>query len=115
MALQKSYDHESGINLPNAYHKVSNVSYDNADSGLINFSVSIYADSSARLNGNPSVTRFSYGSNTITGNVDSSSFEQYFSISAMDATNANIVKNVYEYMKTQSDINGVDYTDSTDV
>lgn len=113
MALKKEITTASGVNLPDAYHRVGDldirrtVDSDGTAVGAASIHVHIYKDSSARTDGLPWVDQFYF--------KVTSDFTSYYGTEVLDGTNVNPVSQTYAYMKTQSDLHGIDYTDSTDV
>ena len=74
--------------------------------------IQIFKDSTARSDGLKPVAEFSF---SVQDRKDSTAFTEFFSTDTLDSTNVNIVEQTYNYMKTQSDLAGIDYTDGTDV
>ena len=63
MALELSYETDYGINLESAYAKITDVSVDNADNdeGVeVNFHVRIYTSESAKEDGKPAISGYSF-------------------------------------------------------
>lgn len=125
MALKKAFEMGGGVILSNAYHRISNaglqrpVPVDGTCYDLVAMKVDIYRDVEARNQGLSPVRSYHHSAYC---NKDSSSnpeFCQFFDYSALDGTNVNLIGQSYGYLKTQSDVNGmdvnIDYTDSTDV
>ena len=118
MAIQKSYMSKGGVELSEAYHKIDQASITRSvgNGGTANFSfsgnVNIYRDSTARTQGLSPVVNFSFA---VTDVGDSTDFTDHFSTGILDSTNVNIVNQAYVYMKSQSSLFGIDYTDGTDV
>jgi hypothetical protein len=124
MALQKPYELESGIVLSEAYHRVRNASLDRpvehsgdgTNYDRVTMQMEIFRDSTARQNNNKAAKFYVYD---VFAAQDQTGFETYFGMSQLDGTNTNLVGQCYSYLKTKTDVNGMDvsinYTDSTDV
>lgn len=113
MAIQKSFTHESGVVLASAYHRVLSAhvmhvtDIEGNPEDVVNVEVGIYKDAEARDNEKSVVSNFHFGVRDVYPNSD---FTTFFAVSVLNAENVNILKQCYEYMKTQSDLNGIDYT-----
>lgn len=113
MALEKSITSPHGILCPNAYHKVqaSTLYKPAANSGgfvyKVQNAVAVFYDSTARENNNQPVFEYWF-------DVEETDCSSYYSFDNLDGTNQNQFSQTYDYMKTQSDLAGIDYTDSTD-
>lgn len=125
MALLKSYDMPNGVALPTAYHRVKDadiqrvVGSDGSDENSMSAWIDIFKDEDSRESGLQPVISFKF--ELLATNPD---FDTFFDMSVLDGTNVNSVRQCYEYLKTQTDINGVEYnsdavhinyTDSTDI
>lgn len=114
MALQKAYTHSSGAEFPEAYHRVflADLVRRIGSGGTIieefTGAVDIFKDSTARDEGKQPVRSFQFG-------MSGSDYATWFETTILDQTNINTIERTYEYMKTQSDLQGINYTDSTSV
>lgn len=114
MALQKNYTTSSGIELSEAYHRIMKTDLirvvsvggsvlDEADGVM-----QIWKDSTARSEGLSPIQSFQFS-------INASDYNTFFGTDVLDQTNVNSVAQMYGWVKTQTDLNGIDYTDSTDV
>jgi hypothetical protein len=115
MAIQHSYTTGSGIVLSDAYHRVlkTDLTRQVGDAGVVTDSaegiVQIWKDATSRDQGLSPVQGFQL---SVTGG----DYTSFFGTDILDQTNVNSVAQMYDWMKTQTNLNGIDYThDSTDV
>ena len=96
MAIQKSYTSAHGVTVSSAYHRVKDIECKKENDGIFycETEVHIYNSASDKDKLRLGVARFVFH---------------------LDVGNSalNPVKQAYVYLKTQSDINGVDYTTGT--
>jgi hypothetical protein len=109
MALQKSIDLMNGINLPEAYIKISSIEYNNADTLSVRLSVDIFKDQDSRNSKKPEVVKYDY---TISGD----NFTTYFSLNVLSQDGKNILQQGYEYLKSIDFYkDAIDITDDKEV
>ncbi len=102
MGLQKNITLDNGINLPNAYMKISSCNYINGYHCVV--SVNIYKDKTARVDNKSEVIKFKHSCSKI------EEFEEYFSYTVLNQESINIISQSYLWLKTLSF-----YSDSIDV
>lgn len=113
MAIQKAYTHESGVVLASAYHRiltagiVHGLNVVGEPEDYVDVRVGIYKDSQARGDGNAPIAELNFGVKNVYPTTD---FDTYFDVSILNQENVNVVKQCYEYLKTQSNLYGIDYT-----
>lgn len=101
MALEKNITLESGVNLPNAYIKVSEVIYFNYPfrPSYVEIIATIYKDQISRDSGFVEVTKFTH-------RCTSPNFDSYFSLDVLNEANKNIIGQAYEWMITMDIYSG---------
>lgn len=102
MGLQKNITLDNGINLPEAYMKISSCTYINGYHTVIN--VNVYKDKTSRVNNKPEIIKFKHSC------VEISDFNQYFSLDVLNELDKNIISQSYLWLKTLSF-----YSDAIDV
>jgi predicted restriction endonuclease len=100
MAIQKAISLPNGIELTNAYHKVTTLIFWLRDKRA-GFELSIYKDADARKD-KQSVMSFQC-------DIKGDDFDKFLSTTILDNANMNPIKQVYAYIKTQH-IRDIDYT-----
>lgn len=106
MAFLKAITTASGIVLNDAYHKIDTIKIRRVDNAnIVSFVMSVFASQSARVSGLDPVNNFGVTSED----------ENFFSYDAMNVLNVNIFSLCYNYLKTQNNINGIDYTTATEI
>lgn len=103
MALEKQMELSSGLLLKNSYHRITNLTLDYVNK-TFRFIVSIYINQQTRLDGKSNLMSNHYTEN------DSSVFDQWFRIDALNHANQNPVERGYNYLKSLPD-----YENATDV
>jgi len=105
MALTKQITLNSGVTLPEAYIKISEISFFNSINlnSYILIRVCIFNSKADRDVKRPEVIQLSY---KVTGD----DFTQYFDLNVLKQLDKNIVSQGYEYLKTMAF-----YSDATDV
>lgn len=101
MAIQKSISLPNGIELTNAYHKVTTLIFWLREKRA-GFELSIYKDTDARKNNKPAVMTFQC-------DIKDEAFDTFLSTAVLDNANMNPIKQVYAFIKTQH-IRDIDYT-----
>ena len=104
MALTKSVTLNTGVELTNAYMKVSEVHLYNhaSDSSYVIINVNIFKDQTARESGKPEVLKAQY--------KVYAEFQVYFGLNVLSQEGKNSISQGYEYLKTLAF-----YSDATDV
>lgn len=113
MAIQKAYTHPNGTTYASAYHKVQVVellkrvleSGETEDMAMCR--VAIFKDSEARTAGKVAVHEFAFPVRNV---YPTSEFDTHMGIDILNQSNVNVMKQAYVYMKTKSDLDGIDYT-----
>jgi len=109
MAIKKAVVLPSGVELPEAYHKV--IAINNIRNGTDNrvlYEVAVYKDSTARTANRGSVLQFTI---PVTGDDTA----RFFGIDVLSVAGVNQVKQCYEHLKTQT-ARDIDYrVDTLDV
>jgi len=101
MALQKQIKLMNGIELPNAYIKISTFDFYNKvnDSNYVKIEVSIFKDKDARNNGRPEVIKFIH-------KFSEPKFSEYFNINTLNQADTNFLKQSYSLLKTMDVYSG---------
>lgn len=113
MAIQKAFTHPNGTTYASAYHKlqvielVKRVEEGGDIQKIAMCRLAIFKDSEARDSGKVAVHEFSFSIRNV---YPTSDFDTFMDISVLNQTDVNVMKQGYEYMKTQSDLDGIDYT-----
>lgn len=113
MALQKQMTLDSGIVLDESYHRVMDIRLsrnlkDGTAEEVAAVNVFMYKDSTARFDGNGTVGHFQF-------DMTGSDYDTWLGVTVLDGTNVNPFSKVYGYMKDQTNLGGIDYTDATNV
>ena len=97
MALRKNIKLDNGIEIENAYLKICDVLYYNkvGETSYVSMTVSVHKDEESRLNRLPEVTQLKY-------KITDTSFNTFFSLSALSIHGNNIINQGYKYLKTLS-------------
>jgi len=107
MAIQKEITLQSDIVVPNAYHKVVATSMvRNGNDNRVYVQVSVFKDEAAKCAGKTPIMEFSLPE------VSAENIQKFFSIDVLNAQGCNMIKQCYEYMKTQK-VSDIDYTSSS--
>jgi len=117
MALQKNIILKNGLQVPESYHRIGDIRLDRelrdgTSYPVAYVCVNVFKNQEARTDGLPTIFNHFFD---ISDKDTTQSYTDYLGTSQLDATGNNILSQTYEYMKTQSNISGVDYTDSTNV
>jgi len=107
MALIKQIELDNGIILTDAYIKIETFSFYNksGDNSYALIEVNIFKDQQARLDGKPEVSKFIY-------KCTDPNFSLYFSLSALNNVDVNMISQSYEWLKTMNTYSGA--TDAHD-
>ena len=97
MALQKYIELDSGVILENAYIRISTIYFYNriGDNSYVQIDVTVHKDLQARLDEKPEVTKFTY-------KCAEPAFTNYFSLTALNVANVNLISQAYNWLKTMS-------------
>lgn len=101
MALIKNITLESGINLPTAYIKISEVNYQNYayQASYVELVISVFKDQAARSAGKVEVVKFVH---RCTGTP----FETYFQLSVLSEEGKNVINQGYNWLLTLNTYSG---------
>jgi hypothetical protein len=106
MAIFKSVILDSGLTVPNAYHKITKVNFSNFPDIRVIYHVTVFVNQEARNLLKPAIKEFNISS------VD----KTFFDFDIMNNENSNIIVKCYDHLKTMTDVDGNNYTeDVTDV
>ena len=111
MALTKTIILNNGVELTNAYIKISKIEYDNHStySSTAIIHINIFKDKNARDTRKPEVTKCVY---KVGGDI----FTTYFSLNVLSQDGINIISQAYEYLKTLNYFeNAIDIIDDKEV
>jgi hypothetical protein len=103
MAIQKAISLPNGIELSNAYHKVTMLIFWLREKRAV-FELSIYKDADARKENKKSVMSFQC-------DIKGDDFDKFLSTMTLDNANTNPIKQVYTYIKLKR-IRDIDYMTS---
>ena len=92
MALQKNITLDNGINIPEAYIKISSCTYINGYHCVI--TINVYLNETARIDNKPEIVKFKHSCSNI------EEFEQYFSFEVLNQLDVNIMSQSYLWLKT---------------
>lgn len=106
MALVKNITLESGVNLPNAYIKVSEVIYYNYAyrTPYVDVIVSVFKDQAARESGKVEVFQFNH-------RTPSAVFTSYFTLDILSEEGINVISQAYTWMLTMDIYSGATTVD----
>lgn len=101
MALQKQIKLINGVELPNAYLKISEfVFYNQANNpSFVKIEISVFKDQESRQSGLPEVTKFTH-------KFGEPKFSQWFSLSVLNIEGKNMISQAYELLKTLTTYSG---------
>lgn len=93
MALQLNMTLDNGINLPEAYLKISKMTFGFSDVESLELTLNVYKDQEAFSAGKSEVLQLMY-------RCSGSIYNIYFSESVLNVENRNIVSGAYEWLLT---------------
>lgn len=103
MAVLKTIVLPSGLEIIDAYHKIYDIRFSYFDVVNIKFKIAIYVSQQTKLNNKPALKE-------VEEIVSQVVLNDFFSFDIMDQTNSNILRKCYDYLKTQTNVEGIDYT-----
>jgi len=103
MALLKTIVLPSGLEIIDAYHKIYDIKLSNLDAIDVRFKIAIFVSQQTKLENKQSVKE-------IEEIVGPNAVNNFFSFDIMDQSNSNILRKCYDYLKTQTNVDGIDYT-----
>lgn len=98
MALQLSYDDQFGSTHASAYHRVVNFTV-SRERDFVSLFLATYVDAAARQADKEPLIRRKY-------RVAGDDYDTYFSTSALDVADQNVIERGYVYLKTLSEFSG---------
>jgi hypothetical protein len=101
MALIKNLTLESGINLPTAYLKISEVNYKNYayQASYVELIISVFKDQDARESGKVEVIKLVH-------RCSSTDFNVYFQLSVLSEEGKNVINQGYNWLLTLDTYSG---------
>ena len=101
MALQKTFNDTTGATYTNAYVRITKVIMDrNLVTPCVDIYYDVWVSSTEKSNGSPVLGTL--GKHHVVKNEGGATlFDDYFSTAVLDAVNANVVSQAYEYLKAE--------------